>query len=182
MSSLLTFTQNTIDFICSRLGFNPEDESFAFSFAPVIKKEEKDPENPDAWLGIQFLYETKQNPPTRLQLFFSKDEKFSLLESFGIKQCGKNEIRKDWVTEFDTHPDPMVKAIVLELLAAVEANDFDEYAIPWHHELQNLPKELRDSLAGVSGFFFPVLHFNHTFENIHLTVRCEPVVELTLEC
>lgn len=181
MSKITYQAHEYISRIIQRLDIGEDENVFPYTLSPIVL-EGNDGADPTNWVGYQYLYETKQTPSTRLQITFGNSD-LALVPVGGELRnsatlCRKGELRVNWISQFDTHPDSLVKAQILELLAEVEADNYEAYAIPWEKEFELMDKETRDSLAGTPGFFFPILFFHHPVLKYDVVVRCEPVVEV----
>lgn len=182
MTQVTFHAQQVISRVIQYLDIDPQQEGLGYDLSPVAL-EDQDATDPNNWVGVQYVYQTSQEPPTRLQVMFGNPALGLMSESGELGKsripCRKGELRTNWISQFDTHPDPLVKAQILELIALLENDHYVSYAIPWEKEFELLDKETRDSLAGTPGFFFPILHFHHPILNYDVVVRCEPVVQLT---
>ncbi len=181
MSNLVTHAQEVVSKVIQYLEIDPHHAGLGYALSPIAL-EGKEPSDPDNWVGVQYVYQTAQNPPTRLQVTFGNPSLGLMSEGGELAKsrtaCRKGELRANWVSQYDTHPDPLVKAQILELITLLEKVHYESYAIPWEKEFELLDKETRDSLAGTPGFFFPILHFYHPVLKNDVVVRCEPVVEV----
>lgn len=181
MSQIAYHGQQIISKVIQYLDIDPEQKGFGYGLSPIVL-EGQDASDPNNWVGVQYVYETTQEPPTRLQVTFGNPALALVASGSEMHQaaiaCRKGELRADWVSRFDTHPDPRVKAQILELIALLEADHYQGYAIPWEKEFEMMEKETRDGLAGLPGFFFPILHFHHSELEYDVVIRCEPVVQL----
>lgn len=181
MSSITYFAQQCISDITQSQEIKPE----RISLNPLSMDEETVDSAPENWVGAQFVYTTQQKPQTRLQIVFG-DSNLKLLDPDSplgkVSQFATQpRFRTEWLTQFNEHPDPKVKAILLELTTQLESQGFVTYGITWDKEFELMEKEQRDELAGLQGIFFPILHFRHSEVSYDVVVRCEPVVALDLE-
>ena len=173
MLDLIEYGQETISKLVSYLDIHPS----RCQLSPIVEDGKADEPNAE-WLGIQYLYQSAQKPSTRLQITLT-DERLNFLPlnegmMAGMGPMRKGEIRAEWISFFDTHPDIAVKGQILELLSLVEQDHFELRAIPWETQFQQFENEF----AGLSGYFFPILHFYNPENHWTIIVRAEPVVAL----
>lgn len=175
--ALVSAAYEIVNHITHRQEISPDK----IDFNPLVESEDK----ADNWVGAQLVYHTNQRPSTRLQIVFGSKDSTVLEDNPHIHDesifATKPELRVEWLSQFDPHPDPKVKAILLELASVLEDNDFVSYGVSWVKEFEKMPKERRDELAGLQGIFFPTLHFHQEELQWDVVVRCEGVVELEME-
>lgn len=178
MSQLTYLAHNAVSIMASNVDIKPDN----VTFNAVMPEEAED--DPDNWIGAQYVYFTKQKPQTRLQIVFAEPSLRAMApDSDHYKERFATTpvtLRTEWLSQFNDHPDPKVKAQLLELVNRL-GPDFDAYGIPWEKEFELMPKEQRDALAGLQGIFFPTLHFHNPEQEWDVVVRCEPVVTIENE-
>lgn len=169
------FGHQVITEMANDAGVNPQQ----ITAAPVTLDGD-DIANPEHWRGLQYIYQTSQKPSTRMQIVFAHDSLRVLpIQSAMLRETealSPGQLRMRYISEFDTHPDFRVKAQLLHLLTHLERAGFEERAMSFVYEMQELSEA--NAFAGLSGFFFPLLHFYHPKLECTVVVRTEPVVDL----
>lgn len=151
--------------------------------SPVVTEENEGSQNPADWIALHYAYVTQQRPSTRLQITFAEPEyQLFPLDSQPVSQAISEDagrFRTEWLSQFDVHPDPLVKVQLLGLTSVLEKEGYEERGIDWTQQFLDLDD--RKKFSGLQGLFFPLLHFYHPDTQRVVVVRCEPVLEVRKE-